>query len=253
MILMRVCLTLFLFLAAAAVSRADTPLNETRSTLEKWVETRQLISKTRSDWQSDKELMEQTRALYERELKSVEEQMTRLGTNSTQVEKERLEAEGQLQASRGSLDRTTEFVNGFEARIKTLVPRLPVPLQDILKPLLARIPADPANTRMMPTERFQVVVGILNEMDKFNNAISVFNEKRKNTRGDEVAVETVYVGLGAAYFVNEAGDFAGTGTPGADGWEWKPQPDIAGSVREVIRIYRNERAARFVSLPAVVH
>ena len=71
---------------------AQGPLNETRSTLEKWVEARQLTSKAKSDWQSDKELLEQTSHLFERELASVEEQMIRLGTNSSQVEKERVEA-----------------------------------------------------------------------------------------------------------------------------------------------------------------
>jgi hypothetical protein len=95
-------------------------------------------------------------------------------------------------------------------------------------------------------------VGVLNELDKFNNAVSLFNEKRKNPKGDEVAVQTVYVGLGAAYFVNEAGDFAGTGTLGAQGWEWTAKPEIAPQVQEVVRIYRNERTARFVTLPAAV-
>ena len=60
----------------------------------------------------------------------------------------------------------------------------------------------------------QVLVGVLNELDKFNNAVNIFSEKRKNDQGDEVAVETVYVGLGAAYFVNDADDFAGMGLPG---------------------------------------
>jgi hypothetical protein len=58
--------------------------------------------------------------------------------------------------------------------------------------------------------------------------------------------------LGGAYFVNDAGDFAGTGTPGANGWDWTVRPDIAPAVREVIRIYRAERTARFVGLPAVI-
>ena len=89
-------------------------------------------------------------------------------------------------------------------------------------------------------------------MDKFNNALSIFNEKRRNEKGEEVAVETVYVGLGAAYFVNEAGVFAGTGAPGAAGWEWSIKPELAAPVREVIRIYRNERPATFVSLPAAI-
>ena len=101
-------------------------------------------------------------------------------------------------------------------------------------------------------ERVQILVGVLNELDKFNNAVNVFSEKRKNPKGEEAAVETVYVGLGAAYFVNEAGDFAGVGAPGASGWEWTTQNEIASAVREVIRIYRNESTARFVKLPATI-
>ena len=36
-------------------------------------------------------------------------------------------------------------------------------------------------------------------------------------------MQTLYVGLGAAYFVNETADFAGVGTPGPNGWQWTPQ------------------------------
>jgi hypothetical protein len=82
--------------------------------------------------------------------------------------------------------------------------------------------------------------------------VNVFSEKRKNDQGGEVSVEVVYVGLGAAYFVNDAGNFAGLGSPGAAGWDWTVRPELADHVREVIRIYRNERPARFVSLPVVI-
>ena len=58
--------------------------------------------------------------------------------------------------------------------------------------------------------------------------------------------------IGAAYFVNEAGDFAGSGSHGANGWEWSVKPEIATAVQEVVTIYRNERTARFVTLPAAV-
>ena len=75
---------------------------------------------------------------------------------------------------------------------------------------------------------------------------------RVQLKGEEVSVQTVYLGLGAAYFVNEAGDFAGTGTAGKNGWEWTAKPEIATTVQEVVKIYRNERAARFVTLPAAV-
>jgi hypothetical protein len=242
----------FLILFGAVSVHAENSLSETRSTLDKWVETRQLISKTKSDWQSDKEMLEQSVQIFDRELKSVAEQITKLGTNGTQVEKERLQAEALLKSSNESMDRTKEFTTDFEARITKLVPQLPSPLQEILKPMLNRMPTNSAVTRAPATERVQVIVGILNEIDKFNNAVTIFNEKRKNEKGDEVAVETVYVGLGAAYFVNDAGNFAGLGSPGPNGWEWAIKPEVASSVRNVIRIYRNENPARFVSLPVII-
>jgi septal ring factor EnvC (AmiA/AmiB activator) len=244
-------ISLFLALTCKAADEAS-PLNRARSSLEQWVETRQLISKTRSDWQTDKESLEQTVQLYERELKSIEEQMSKVSTNDTQVDKERGQAEASLKTSNEGLDRAREFAATFEGKVSKVVPQLPAPLQETLKPLLARLPADPANTKMAVTERVQVLVGILNEMDKFNNAVNLFSEKRKNDQGEEVAVETVYVGLGAAYFVNDADNFAGLGTPGPNGWEWTTKAELASAVREVVRIYRNERAARFVALPATI-
>lgn len=237
---------------AMAVAAADDAFAATRATLEKWVETRQTISRTKAAWQADKETLEQTVQLLQREVAVVAEQMSNLSTNSATVRKEWDEAESLKKSSGEALEKARAFATAFEARLKALAPRLPQPLQDTLKPLLARMPADPANTRMSAAERVQIIVGFLNELDKFNTAVTVASEKRTNPKGEEVAVETVYVGLGAAYFVNDAGDFAGTGTPGDKGWEWTTMPELAASVREVLLIYRNERPARFVPLPATI-
>jgi hypothetical protein len=244
-----VCL---LALTLTAVAHADTALNDTRTTLEKWVETRQMTSKARADWQADKDTLEQTVALFGRELKTVEEQMGKVSTNNVQVEKERAEAEALKKSATESLGRAREFATEAEMKITKLVPQLPAPLQEIIRPLLNKIPAAASATKTSAAERMQVIVGILGELDKFNNAVSLFSEKRKNSAGEEVAVESVYVGLGAAYFVNEANTFAGVGAPGAQGWEWTAKPELAAAVRDVIRVYRNEHPARFVALPATV-
>lgn len=244
-----------LLLTAGALRAAEAGVNaltQSRSTLEQWVQTKQLVSKTRSDWEADKESLAQTVALYERELKSVDEQMSKVSTNNTQVQREMTEATALQAAAHETLGQAREFAAGFEAKVKELVPRLPAPLQDILKPQLAKLPADPANARLLAAERMQTLVGILNEIDKFNNAVNLFNEKRKNSAGDEVAVQTVYIGLGAGYFVNEGGDFAGVGAPGDTGWEWTIQSDLAAKIQEVVKIYRMERTAKFVTLPATV-
>jgi len=244
--------TILIAALAAMGAESSDKLSATRSTLEKWVETRQLISKTRSDWQSDKESIEQSIALFERELKGVEEQMSKLSTNSSQADKERAQTEAAIKASNDSLEPAQKFAAAFEVELKNLVPKLPQPLQDILKNPLAKLPEDPANTKMKPTERIAALVQALNEIDKFNNAVNLFSEKRKSQGGSEVSVETVYVGLGGAYFVNESGDFAGQGMPGTGGWEWTVKNELAPSVKEVIKIYRAEHPARFVSLPATI-
>jgi septal ring factor EnvC (AmiA/AmiB activator) len=232
--------------------RAETDLDETRSTLEKWVETRQLVSRTRADWQADKDLLQETIALYERELAGLDEQMSRISTNNTQVAREMAEAEALKQASQAALDRARDFATGFEAEIRKCAGQLPAPLQETLAPHLARMPADPATTKMLPADRVQVAVGLLNEIDKFNNAVNVFSEKRSNDRGEEVSVQTLYVGLGAAYFVNDTADFAGTGKPGPNGWEWTANNALAPAVQDAVHIYRNERTARFVPLPVAL-
>jgi hypothetical protein len=250
----RLILCLGLLGALVPARAADNPLADVRTTLEKWVETRQMISRTRAAWQADKETLEQTIQLLQRELAAVEEQAGKLSTNNAAAQKEWTEAEALKKTSTGALDRAKEFATGFEAQLKALAPRLPVPLQEDknFKGFMNRLPADPVTTKASAPERAQALVGLLNELDKFNTAVAVFSEKRKNPQGEEVAVETIYVGLGAAYFVNDSGDFAGSGTPGANGWEWTTQPELAPAVREVLHIYRNERAARFVPLPAAI-
>ncbi len=161
---------------------AESSLNVSRGSLEKWIETRQLTSKIQSEWQSDREMLEQSVLMFERGLKVVSDQLATTSTNSSQVDRERLQSEASKIAASASLERGREFASTFEAEVKKIVPTLPEPLQEIVKPLLHRIPTDP-HERLSPAERLQTLVGLLNELDKFDNAISVFNEKRRGPSG----------------------------------------------------------------------
>jgi len=235
--------------ALAASASAEDTLTDTRSTIEKWVETQQLISQTRSDWQADKETIEQTIALYERELKTIGEKMSQVSTNNVQVEKERDLALKQQAELNEASDKVKTLVAGLEKRIKDLAPSFPPPLADKIQTLLKRMPEDPTATRASGLERMQNVVGIVNEVDKFNAAVTVVSEVQKNPAGADVQVETMYVGLAQAYFVDKAGDYAGVGMPAAAGWKWKPQNELAGKIQKSIAMYKNAAPAVFVSLP----
>jgi hypothetical protein len=241
-------------LLATSAGRAaeTTSLTATRSTLEQWVQTRQLISRTRSDWDADKETLAQTTALYERELKAIAEQMSKVSTNHAQVEKERLTATAQQKELEAAADQSRALVIGLEKRVQELAPGFPPPLAEKLSSALKRVPADPVNTKMSGVERIQNVVGILNEVDKFNAAITVVSEVQKNPSGAEVQVETLYLGLAQAYFVDKAGEYAGSGTPSATGWQWTPNNQLAGKIQKTIAMYKNAIPADFVSLPVQI-
>ena len=98
----------------------------------------------------------------------------------------------------------------------------------------------------------QNIVAMLNEADRFNSAISMAIEFRKDAGGKERQVQVVYLGLGQAYFVDQNNTIAGTGLPGLEGWVWSLNNDLATKIRKVIDIYENRRPAEFVSVPVEI-
>jgi hypothetical protein len=241
-----------LSLGGPAFGAAEPSMELARANVEQWVQTRQLISRTRSDWEAEREMLHQTRALYQRELAGIEEQMTRVTTNSGQVDRERSTAEAELTRANASLEEVRRLSGIHEAKLKAVVPRLPAPLVAAIQPLLDRIPSDDQTSKQSATERLQNLVGALNEIDKFNASIGIHSENRSNARGEQVAVEVLYLGLGAAFYVNASGDLAGTGNPGPAGWTWTIAPSLAPAIQEALHVYRSERPARFVGLPVTI-
>lgn len=240
---------LVLVVSSGGVNAAPDILNGARSTLEQWVQTRQLISKTRSDWQADKELLEQSIRMFERELQSLNDQLAGVSTNRTRADEERDAALGQQRELNAALDSARALAESLEQRVRALAPAFPPSLAEKVQPLLNRVPADSATTKAGPVERLQTIVALLNEVDKFNAAVTVVSEVRKNPAGAEVQVETIYVGLAQAYFVDKAGQYAGVGVPTPQGWQWTERSELVEPVRKAIAVYKNAAPAAFVALP----
>jgi hypothetical protein len=96
----------------------------------------------------------------------------------------------------------------------------------------------------------QNLVTLLTKAERFNNSVVVETTgTRKGPDGNEIAVETLYLGLAAAYSVNQGDDMAWVGRPGEDGWEFVPAPELARKVRQLISMQRNEGGIGFVDLP----
>jgi len=247
------CICVALLPVATAFAQDQASIDGVRANLKEWVETRQLTSRIQADWRSEKEMLKQTAALYEKELADLNEQLSKSESGSSQVGKERKELEAEKAELEEATARVAEWATQAEQAIRRLAQAFPPPLSEKLDPLLKRLPEDPSKTRLSPVERMQNLVGILNEVDKFNGSIVVESELQTQPSGEEIQVKTLYVGLGQAYFVDKTGAFAGVGQPTLRGWEWKEQAGLGAAILRAIAVYENTQPPAFVGLPMTVN
>jgi hypothetical protein len=229
-------------------TKAPPTLEETRLAMGKWIETQQIISRERKDWQQGKEILLGRLDLVKKEIASLEEKTKQAESSVAESDKKRndlLAENDQLKAAGTQL---IEAVTGMEVEVRRLFKRVPEPIQTKLQPLYQRIPEDPAKTRVSVAERFQNVVPILDALNKANNEITVSYEVHNLTDGKPSEVKAIYVGLTQAYYVSAQGE-AGIGRPTADGWKWEPSKAIARDVLTALEILQGKHTPAFVPLP----
>ena len=223
-----------------------------RVQMEKWVETRQLVSKESSDWEADRETLRATRDLLRQQRQALEAEIRELEESGTAADEERRELllrRGEYQRANAALE---VEIRALELEVQALARRLPKPLREKLDLLMVQIPEDPESSRQSLGQRLLVVLGVLAQADKWNATASFVAETREV--GDQkLQVRTLYWGLGHAFYVDAQGRSAGVGRPGADGWEFTNEPELAPSARRLLDIYEgNLDVIDFVELPVEI-
>jgi hypothetical protein len=239
----------FVGFAETSSALLDGPIDVTRAALEQWVDTRRLISEEKRDWAEGREILTARIELVQREVANMRAKVSEAEANVVETDRKRAELVQENEDLRAATQSLGEVVVALEARTRALLPRLPEPIRARVKVLSQRIPDDPETTKATLSERFQNVVGILNEVDKFNREITLELEVRELPGGGAIEVTTLYLGVGQAYYASAKGDAAGYGSASADGWAWTEDNAAAASILEAIAVQKNERPAQFVQLP----
>lgn len=235
----------------AEPATAQVRVDDFRAKLEKWVETRQIVSEEKSDWEVEKELLRATRDLMRQQKKALEAEIRELTESNTAADEERrdlLLRRGEFQRANRALE---DEIRGLEERVLRLAPRLPGPLQEKLELLLVQIPEDPETARVPLGQRLMNVLGVLAQAEKWNGTATFVGETRAVNGGPPVQVRTLYWGLGQAIYVDARGESAGIGRPnGAEGWTFSSQPELADDAELLLDIYEgNVDEIEFVALP----
>jgi len=247
----------FARLPADGADDAGAQLETAKASLKEHYEFQKLIARERADWQIGKELLGSRIDLVKEQIADFREKAKEQAAKITEADDERstLTAEdeelGALQATQ--LDR----VEQIEARVRALLPVLPEVLSAKLRSLTERLPAAGSTREEIKTslgERYQNAVGVLNEINKFHNDLTVVNERREISGGRQAEVQTIYYGLSIAYYagIGDSSDEAGRGIPGKDGWIWTPMPEEAEGIAAMIAMVEKASSAEYVPLPVTI-
>lgn len=247
----------FTAVAVAAVTPAagipgDGVIDEVRATLEKWVEVRRVISKERQEWALGREILADRVAVQRREVEALRGSIAEVQASVAEADAKRAELVAEKEALASASAELAGVVRALEARTNELLVRLPDPIRERVKPLSQRFPEDPEATRLSLSERFQNVVGILNEVDKFQREITLSSEVRSLGDGTSAEVTAIYFGIGQGYYVGANGGVAGRGSGAGASWTWTAEPAASPDIRAAIEVLKNERVAQFVRLPVSI-
>lgn len=240
-----------LIILVAASGMADVraaDLDLTKETLSKWVETRKLISEEKEKWELEREMLGDRIDLVRTEHDDLSRKIHETQSLITDADKKREDLVKENDELKNASATLVNRIFSLERGVLSLLPGLPVPVQDRIKPLSQRIPQT-EETDLSLSERYQNVVGIINELNKGANEITVVSEVRELPDGSTAEVQTLYLGYACAYYCSNKGDIAGVGHPTPNGWKWEPDNSIAQQVADSISILKNEKVAEFVPLP----
>jgi prophage DNA circulation protein len=227
----------------------------TRSTLEQWVNARRSIATTENNWRVDRETIAHSIELLQAEAELLEKQITEAEERLSAADKQRAEVAAENDTLRTAANVVNEAITGLENEVRSLTTLFPAPLARQIDPLITRMPRPGATgqQRVGSSTRLQNVLGILQEAEKFNNSILVARETQRLPSGQNAEVQTLYVGLAQAYFVDGSGSYAGILRPSANGWVATSAPELAGAIASALAVYHGERLAEFVALPVEIN
>lgn len=234
----------------------ESPLIVVKSALEQWMEVEQDAAEARAKWRLGKQLLNDQIELAKTEVASfqqrIQEHEAKIGENGEEI----AEREQELERLREAQEVLVGIVADLEARVLRILPRLPQPLRTKAEPISQQIPPDANGEKAQSlgvARRLQNVVGVLNQINRFNHEINVSSEVLTLENGANVEVTTLYLGIGQGYYVSANSDFAGIGTATADGWTWRPANDAAVQIAKAVAIYEGRDLAEFVPLPIQIN
>jgi hypothetical protein len=219
-----------------------------RQVIEEYVDTRQEIAEAKNEWESYQELTQRRIALYEDEIAELSATIKKAEDETTQAERSIAGIKEDIAKLRSANNIVASALPAFEDKVRELYAYFPAPLKDKVQSLVQQL-----GKGSQASNRMALVIGILNEVDKFNSDYTLDTIEKSLPSGQTKLVDVIYLGLAVAYYADADGQVGGVGTPAAGDWKWTEQNDLAPAIREAVLYYEGEiKPAALVDLPVEI-
>ncbi len=236
----------------------DEPVSQTetlKDSVREWIETMREIQDAEDTWERDRVLLEDQRAALESEIADLTKRVEEARVEKEGADKESLDDEAKRDAYLEAKEVLATEVRELEKAMIERLPSFPRPLADEpkVKELMEQVRQDVALTGEEAqgglTKRLNNVLNLLTESEKWQQTVHLRDELHESKDGRKFNMKVVYFGLGAAYAVNESGDFALVGMPTAEGWSFSERNDLAEKIKTMVDVLNGDVDAQFVELP----
>lgn len=243
-------LVIFLHVAGAVSGFGAESVNGLRNAVSEWVDVEKAFSREALDWKEERQLLQDLASLARGEIETLQGEIESAREEGSDADDKRAQLLGAGAALDESEARISKFLGTMVPRLLQLKAQFPFPLNEALRSAYIKLGSQSSDAASGMAERTQVVVQILDTVQKFDRRITVSEEVRELGDGSSGIVTTLYLGLGAAYYLSEADDDAGIGWPSSSGWKWDSRPEIRSRIESVLQVVdQGGSQAAFVSLP----
>ncbi len=218
-----------------------------RELIRQWVKTERILSQEKATWQIEKQQMQDLLDLYQKELKLLDEEISKAGASAQLVDENKERYQTDLKQYREAQQVLADTLARLLPGMKLLIETLPTPLLDELA--LDRDFLNSPGALAKPRDILKSMIAVLTAAGRFNRSITLAEETREVSVGNKMTVDVLYLGLCRAYYTTASGETAGVGVPQKDGWKWSSSPDLADNIRRTIAVYRKEKQPQLIRLP----
>lgn len=221
----------------------QTPIKKTQQAVTDYVFARQQIAETKSEWRVYKEVAERRIDFFESEIASLKDRIEAAESTVSSAQETINAKQQEIAVLRTANKVVLDLAPEYEARVRNLSRSLPAPLTRKLSALL-----DQLGKPKQAAQRMAIVIGILNEIDKFNSEWTVDGDQIGNT-----TVNILYMGLTMGFYADENGTVGGLVIPTASGWERRENNALASAISTLIKFRLGEvKPATFIPLPVEI-